>query len=153
MNLGINRPFTIAIGLAIVAIVFGIFLVRGLAPRAKPEIPPDLTEVTDPAEIEKLLEMSHLGILTSSNYLGHRIYTVRATLRNISAMPIRLVDVKMTFLDSEKKPIHDEVHPAFELKQRPLQPGTEYRFELPFENPPRTWNYIVPNTELVRVAY
>ena len=34
-------------------------------------------------------------------------------------MPIRLVDVKMTFLDSEKKPIHDEVHPAFELKQRP----------------------------------
>ena len=68
-------------------------------------------------------------------------------------MSLRLVDVKMTFLDSDKKPIHDEVRPAFELKQRALQPGTEYRFEIPFENPPRTWNYIVPNTEPVRVAY
>jgi len=153
MESGMNRPFTIAIGLAVVAIVFGIFLVRGLAPREKAETPPDLTEVTDPVEIKRILEMSHLGILTSSNYLGQRIYTVTATLKNISTMPVRLVDVKMTFLDSEKKPIHDEVHPAFELKQRALQPGTEYRFEIPFENPPRTWNYIVPNTEPVRIAY
>jgi hypothetical protein len=153
MEYGLNRPFTIAIGLAVVAIAFGIFLVRGIAAREEPRAPSDLTEVTDPVEIRKMLEMSHLGILTSSNYLGQRIYTVTATLRNISTTPVRLVDVKMTFLDSDKKPIHDEVHPAFEFKQRALQPGTEYRFEIPFENPPRAWNYIVPNTEPVRVAY
>ena len=153
MAFGVNRPFTIAIGLAIVAVVFGIFMVRGLAPGAKPEIPPDLKELTDAAAIQKSVEMTHLGILTSSNFLGHRIYTVTATLRNTSTMPIRLVEVKMTFLDSDKKPIKEEVHAAYELKQKPLQPGTEYRFEIPFENPPRTWNYIVPKTELVRVAY
>ena len=153
MESGVKRPFTIAIGLAVVAVVLGVLLVRDLLPREKLATPSDLTEVTDPVEIKKLLEMSHLGILTSSNFLGHRIYTVTATLRNISTMPIRLVDVKMSFVDSDKKPIHEEIHPAFELRQQALQPGTEYRFEIPFENPPRTWNYIVPNTELVRVAY
>ena len=152
MEAGIKRPATIAIGLAVVAAI-GVLLAWSLTPRVAPAVPPGLTEVADIAEIKKLVEMSHLGILTSTNYLGHRIYTVRATLRNISASPIRLVDVKMTFRDSEKRTIQEEIRPAFELRQPPLEPGTEYRFEIPFENPPRAWNYRVPDTEVVRVGY
>jgi hypothetical protein len=152
MEAGIKRPGTIAIGLAIVAVI-GVVVAWSLAPRATPQVPPGLTEVTEPAEIPKLMEVSPPGIRTSSNYLGHRIYTVRAKLRNISNSPIRLVDVKLTFWDYKKQKIKEENHPAFELKQSPLEPGTEYMFEIPFENPPRDWNYHVPDTEIVRIGY
>lgn len=152
MEAGIKRPVAIAIGLAVVAVV-GVLLAWSLAPRATPNVPPGLTEVTDLAELQKLMDLTHLNILTSSNYLGHRIYTVRATLRNISNSPIRLVDVKLTFRDSQKQVIQQENHPAFDPRQSPLEPGTEYTFEIPFENPPRAWNYRVPDTEIVRVGY
>ena len=152
MESGVTRPASIAVGLAVV-IAAGVFTVWSLAPGAPPEMPPGLAEVKDLAEIQTTIELSHLNIVSSSNYLGHFVYTVKATLRNISTKPIRLVDVKWTFFDYNKKPIHEETHPAFEAKQPPLEPGTEYRFEIPFENPPRGWNYKVPETVVVRVAY
>jgi hypothetical protein len=152
MESGIKRPVTIAIGLAVVAVI-GVALAWSLAPRATPHVPAGLTEVTDSAELPKLMELSHLNISTSSNYLGHRIYTVWATLRNISNSPIRLVDVKLTYRDAQKQVIQQETHPAFEPRLSPLEPGTEYTFYIPFENPPRNWNYHVPDTEIVRIGY
>ena len=152
MEAGITRPVTLGIGLVFVVVV-AIIAVWGLAPGREPLTPPGLTEVSDPVELGKMIEMSRLGIVTSTNYLGHRIYTVRATLKNISSTPLRLIEVRMTFLDNSKRTIHEEIHPAFEPKQHPLEPGTEYRFEIPFENPPHTWNYHVPDTQVVRVAY
>ena len=152
MDADIKRPATIALGLALVATV-AILLVWSVSPSVVPDVPPELTEVTDKSEIQKLIEMSHLGILTSTNYLGHRIYTVRATLKNISASPIHLVEVKMTFRDEQKRSIQEDVRPAFEPRRPPLEPGTEYRFEIPFENPPKAWDYHVPDTEVVRVGY
>lgn len=152
MDSRIARLTTIAIGLVVV-IGFGVFAVWSLAPGAAPKTVPGLTEVKDLPEIQKTIELSHLHIVSSSNYLGHFVYTVKGTLRNISSTPIRLVDVKWTFFDYNKKVIHEEVHAAFEPKQPPLEPATEYRFEIPFENPPRGWNYKVPETVVVRVAY
>jgi hypothetical protein len=35
----------------------------------------------------------------------------------------------------------------------PLNPGGQFRFEVNFENLPRTWNYHVPITKIVRVGY
>lgn len=152
MDSGVTRPFTIAIGLAVV-IALGVFIVWSVAPGAEPKTPPDLTEVKEPAEIQKTIELSRLHIVSSSNYLGHFVYTVKATLRNVSDKPVRLVDVKWTFFDYDKKIIKEEVHTAFQPKQAPLEPGTEYMFEIPFENPPRGWNYKVPDNAVVRVAY
>jgi hypothetical protein len=152
MEAGMARPAAIGIGLACV-IGLGILAVWGLAPGAQPPTPPGLTEVTDSGELKGVIHMDRPSILTSTNYLGHRVYTVKATLKNVSNMPIRMVDVKMTFLDYDKKPIHEEVRSAFDSRQRPLEPGTEYRFEIAFENPPQTWNYRVPETHVVRAAY
>jgi uncharacterized protein affecting Mg2+/Co2+ transport len=152
MESGVTRPATIALGLAAV-IIAGVLAVWSLTPGAAPKTDAGLTEVKDSTEIESMVELSHLHIVSSSNYLGHFVYTVKATLKNVSSMPIRLVDVKWTFYDYNKKVIHEEVHPAFEAKQAPLEPGTEYRFEIPFENPPRGWNYKVPETIVVRVGY
>ena len=152
MEAGLTRPITIGIGASVV-VLLGILAVFVWAPSNVSETPPGLTEVTDNATFEKFLEMSHLGILTSTNFLGHRVYTVRATLKNVSSTPVRLVDVKLTFLDYDKKVIHEEVRHAYEPRQNALDPGAEYRFEIAFENPPRTWNYHVPDTHIVKVAY
>jgi hypothetical protein len=152
MKAGTTRAVALGIG-AVVVIVAGIVAISVLAPGDTSRIPPGLTEVTDPASLEKMLEMSRLGILTSTNYLGHRVYTVRATLKNISSMPIRLVDVKLTFMDYDKKPIQEEIRSALDPKQKSLLPGADYQFEIAFENPPRTWNYRVPDTHVVRVAF
>lgn len=152
MEAGVARPVAIGIGIAVVAAV-GLLFVWGTEPGRTPNIPAGLTEVTDPSELQNTLQVSRLGILTSTNYLGHKVYIVLATLKNVSDKPVHLIDVKMTFVDYEKKTIHEEVRTAFGLKQRPLEPGTEYRAEINFENPPRNWNYHVPDTKVVKAAY
>ena len=152
MEAGIKRPVTIAIGLAFVAACV-VVLVWSVAPGAAPNVPPGMTEVTDPEELSKLMEISPPQIKTGSNFLGHRIHTMWATLHNISNSPIRLVDVKLTYRDAQKQVILQEIHPAFDPRRSPLEPGTNYRFEIAFETPPRTWNYHVPDTEIVRIGY
>lgn len=152
MEARIARPVAIGIGFVCV-IAGGILAIWGLAPGDGPSTPAGLTEVKDPTELEKIITVSPPSILTSTNYLGHKVYTVKATLKNTSGMPIRLADVKMTFLDYNKNSVQENVRPAFEARQRPLDPGSEYPLELAFENPPHTWNYHVPEIHVVRVAY
>jgi hypothetical protein len=152
MQAGVARPVAIGIGIAIVAAI-GILVVAGIGPSTVPSIPVGLTEVSDPMELQKVVEAAPPQILTSTNYLNQKVYIVRVTLKNVSPKPIRLIDVKMTFVDYDKKTIKEDVRTAFELKQRPLEPGTEYRAELAFENPPKTWNYRVPDTQVVKAAY
>jgi hypothetical protein len=152
MDVGTRRALVLGIGIAFV-IALGILAFRGLAPGDAPGLPAGLTEVNDPAQLEKLIAMGPPSILTSTSFIGHKVYTVKATLKNTSSMPIRLVDVKMTFLDDNKKQIHEEIRSAYEPRMRPLEPGSEFSFEIRFENPPQTWNYHVPETQVVRVAY
>jgi hypothetical protein len=146
------RPAAVGIGIAVV-IAVGLLFMWGAAPDKASSLPSGLTEITDPAQLQKTIGLSRLGILTSTNFIGQKIYLVRATLKNVSDKPIRLVDLKMTFFDYEKKVIQDEVRTAYGLKQKPLEPGAEYRVELAFENPPKNWNYHVPDTAVVKVAY
>jgi len=152
MEARVVRPAAIGIGIAVVAAI-GLLFVWGIAPGKTVSMPAGLTEVNDPSELQKIVEVSRVGILTSSSYLGQKVYIVRATLKNVSDRPVRLIDVKMTFLDYEKKMLHEETRTAFGLKQRPLEPGTEYRAEIAFENPPHDWNYHVPDTKVVKIAY
>src|SRR5690349_242019 len=149
METGVSRPVAIGLGVAVV-IALGLLAVWGVGPNTAPAVPAGLTGVSDPMELENTEERNHRGILTSTNYLNQKVYIVRATLKNVSSKSLRLIDVKMTFLDYEKKTIKEEVRTAFDPKQRPLEPGTEYRAELAFENPPKSWNYHVPVTQVVK---
>jgi hypothetical protein len=112
-----------------------------------------LNEVTDKAVIEKQLELSHVGIETSENYFGNHIRIIHGTIRNLADKPLRLVEMKMVFHDFDGKSVQETVHRAFNPTQKPLTPGTTYRFQVNFENLPKTWNYHIPDIEVVRVAY
>lgn len=112
-----------------------------------------LTEVGDPAVIQDMIKIGDVNILTSENFVGHRIRVIQGWLKNGSDKPIRMVEVKFTFTDFEGKPVQDSIHRVFEPRQRPIDPGMEYRFDVNFENLPRTWNYRIPITEIAKIGY
>jgi hypothetical protein len=149
---GIKRPVAIGIGVALFAGIATVAVLL-LTPRNSSELPAGLTPVMDSSTIAQFVQLTHLGILTSTNYLGHRVYTVIAKLKNTSDKPIRRIDVKLVFFDYDKKLIRQEGHTAFDLNHTPLQPSAEYPMEIAFEDPPSNWNYHVPDTQVVMVAY
>ena len=113
-----------------------------------------LTEIKDPASIQKSVELTHLSIMTSDTFAGNiRIRNITGLLKNISTTPIRRIDLKMTFTDYDGKIIQESTHTAFSPRKQPLDPGTQFRFEINFENLPKLWNYHVPMTQVVSVAY
>ena len=117
------------------------------------DAPATLEEVTDPAAIQSMIQLGDVNILTSENYVGHRLRVIQGWLKNISDKPIRMVEVKFTFTDYDGKPVQESVHRTFEPTQRPIDPGTEYRYDINFENLPRNWNYRIPVTEVVKIGY
>ena len=113
-----------------------------------------LTEITEPTTIQQTVELTHLSILTSETYAGNiRIRNITGLLKNVSPMPIRRIDLKMTFTDYQGNTVQESTHTAFSTRRKPLDPGTQFRFEVNFENLPKTWNYHVPMTQIVRVGY
>ncbi len=138
---------------ATILVVVGLVLAWVFATSAKEAALPAPIEVTDTGSIQQYIQLSRVGIATSENYFGHKVRLISATLKNVSDKPVRMVEVKMVFTDFDGKPIHESIQKAFESSQKPLPPGSEYRFETGFENLPRQWNYRVPITEVTKIGY
>ena len=151
-NVG-ERRSSIIIGISVVLAV-GLVLAWAFSPSGKDSGAQPLTEVTDTATIQSLVQLSRLSIATSENYVGHRLRVITGRLKNVSAdKAIRMIEVKMVFTDTGGNSVHDYAGVVFEPTQKPLDPGIEYRFEVSFENLPRNWNYRVPVTEISKIGY
>jgi hypothetical protein len=138
--------------IGITTVVFvGLILAWAFAPSDR-TLTASATEITDKPTIEKHVELSHIGIETSENYVGHHIRIIHGTIKNISDKPLRMVEVKMVFKDYDGKSIQENVEKAHELTQKPLAPGMQRRFEVNFENLPKTWDYHVPTIEITKIA-
>ena len=111
-----------------------------------------LTELTDVSTIQKSIEISHLSIATSENFARQRIYVISANLKNLGDKPLRMAQVKMTFISFDGKPIHEYTQKILDQNQKPVPPGLEFRFEVRQENLPRGWNYRVPVTEITKIG-
>ena len=112
-----------------------------------------LTETSDPATIQSSTQLTHLSIATSENFARQKIYVISAYLKNLSNKPLRQAEVKMVFTDYDNKPIHEYSQKVLDRNQKPLEPGSEFRFEVRQENLPRGWNYRVPLTEVTKLGY
>jgi len=112
-----------------------------------------LVEVSDPAAIQSSTQLTHLSIATSENFAKQKIYVISAYLKNAADKPMRMAEVKMTFMDYDGKPVQEYTQKVLDRNQKPLPSGTEFRFEIRQENLPRTWNYRVPVTEVTKVGY
>jgi hypothetical protein len=135
-------------------IAVAIFVGWSLGPARNRNNSSRLVEITDPATIQKTVELTHLSIMTSDTFAGNiRIRNITGLLKNISTTPIRRIDLKMIFTDYDGKTIQESTHTAFSPRKQPLEPGTQFRFEVNFENLPKSWNYHVPMTQVVSIAY
>jgi hypothetical protein len=112
-----------------------------------------LTEVTDPGAVQKMVQVSNPTVAISENYVGEKIRLIGATVKNTSDKPLRLIEVKMRFIGFDGQAVQEGVHSAYEAKQRLLDPGMDARFEIAFDNLPRTWNYRPPEMQVVKVGY
>jgi len=149
----VERRSILIIGGAVL-VGLAVFVAWALWPGRNRNELPRLTEITDPATIKTTVELTHLSIATSDTFAGTiRIRNITGVLTNVSNTPIRKIDLKMTFTDYDGKTIQESTHTAFSPRKQPLDPGTQYRFEVNFENLPKSWNYHVPNTQVVSVAY
>jgi len=112
-----------------------------------------LTEVIDKAAIQSSVQLSHLSIATSENFARQKIYIISSYLKNVSDKPLRMAEVKMTFTDFDGKPIHEYTQKILDENEKPLTPGSEFRFEVRQENLPHGWNFRVPITEMTKLGY
>ena len=142
-----------ALIIAAVAAVLALLGYWMFAPGNSSALDRALTEVTDPATVQRMVELSRPSVAVSENYVGEKIRLISAWAKNTSDKSIRLIEVKMQFADFDGKTIQEGVHQAYEAKQRPLNPGMEYHFEIAFDNLPRTWNYRPPAMQVVKVGY
>jgi len=137
-----------------VLLILALVLVLGIRSRSKSNWTANLTEITDAAVIEHAIQLSHLSIATSDTFAGTiRIRNITGMLTNISDKTVHKIDLKMTFTDYDGKTIQESTHTVYASQKVPLNPGGQYRFEVNFENLPRTWNYRVPKTQVVKVGY
>jgi hypothetical protein len=145
---------------ATIVIVASLVLVMGfilawvfVAPARDQAAAVPLSETSDPATIQSSTQLTHLSIATSENFARQKIYVISAYLKNLSNKPLRQAEVKMVFTDYDNKPIHEYSQKVLDRNQKPLEPGSEFRFEVRQENLPRGWNYRVPLTEVTRLGY
>ena len=148
-----ERRSVIIISTTVVLIV-GLVLVWAFGPSAQDQASVfPLAEISDKAVIQEQLPLTHLGIATSENFAAQKIRVIAGTLTNHAGMPMRMIEVKLTFTDYDGKPVHEYSERVLAQDQKPLAPGSEYRFEVRLENLPRTWNYRVPITEVTKIGF
>jgi hypothetical protein len=139
---------------ASVVVILGLVSIAGFTYLGRDETgSAPLIEVTDNSAIQNQVQVSHLGIATSENYVGQKIRVISGMLKNTSDKSLRMIQVKMVFTDFDGKPIHEYSESVLQQSQRPLAPGEEFRFEIRQENLPRTWNYRIPIAEVTKIGY
>jgi len=151
-NVGERR--TVIIVVVSIIVVVGLLLLWAFSPSAEDKVAAaPLTEISETAAVQNYLQLSHLSIATSENFARQKIYVISGNLKNVSDKPVRMVEVKMAFTDFDGKPILDYSQKVLDRNQKPLAPGTQFRFEARQENLPRGWNYRVPITEVSKIGY
>lgn len=144
-----QAPIIIGTTIAIALGLIGVW--AGISQPATDNAGP-LIQVDDPDVIAENVGMPRLGILTSQNYVGHRIRVIEGSLENLGAEPIRTIDLKLTFSSYEDEPILEAEEQGF-ASSDPLLQGEIVRFSLRYENIPDGWNFRVPEVQIIRIGY
>lgn len=147
------RP--ILIGIGIVAVVIGVFI---LVLRSQQKPP------AEPPAYAANLKFSDLKTSAAENFVGATVSYLDGTLTNAGNQTVIHAVVEITFKDDmgqiaqrEELPIHvlrtggpyDE---AVDLNLSPLQQGQSKPFRLTFENISAQWNHAYPDLKITQVA-
>ncbi len=109
-----------------------------------------LVFVAAEADFPDYVELPRLGILTSTNYVGHRIRVVEGTIRNVSEHPLRSVELNLAFNSFDGEAVMESQEQGLRSS---LPAGEDRRYSFRFENLPPEWNYRVPDVRIIRIGY
>jgi hypothetical protein len=150
-----SRLRSIAIGIAIVAIVVGALALIFRAERKKPAAPPAYAAS---------LKLSDLKTSAAQNFVGATVSYLDGMIANTGDKTVVHAVVQVTFKDDmgqvaqlEELPIrvlrtggpYDE---AVDLNLSPLGPGQSKPFRLTFENISAQWNHAYPELRITDVT-
>ena len=138
-------------------VIVGLSLLGLWALTLRPPVSSDaitsLRWIDSPGEIAANVELSRLAILTSENYVGHRIRVIEgAVINNSRGRTFKSVQIRLTFNNYDGASIQESEEEVLN-KGRPLAPGERGRFSFRFENLPSDWNYRVPVGVIIRAGY
>jgi hypothetical protein len=96
------------------------------------------------------VELPRLGIVTSTNFVGHRIRIIEGTIRNRSDRALRSVRLNLAFMSFDDTVVLESQEEGLTM---PLQPGEDRLYTFRFENLPPEWNYRVPVVSVLSAGY
>ena len=134
------------------ALAGGLALIGAWAWLSRPEGPDarPLVYVEDPDEVGTLVALRPPGIMTSENFVGHRIRIVEGAIQNIGTETLGSVELLLTFRSVEGETVLESREEGL---PEPLAPGEERRYVFRFENLPAEWDYRVPEVSVLRAGY
>ncbi len=133
-------------------LLFGLGLIGFWAAASQPP-PADtapLVFIEDEADFPNFVELPRIGILTSTNFVGHRIRVIEGTVRNVSDQTLRAVELNVAFNSFDGDIVLESAEQGLRSS---LPAGEERRYSFRFENLPPEWNYRVPDVQIIRIGY
>lgn len=143
---GTNRRFRNV--LAALAIAFTIAGLAGCSSQ-KPQ-----KFVSTPEEKAYLqnIKVTADRVEAAQNFLGHTVTTLHGTVSNKGNKTVLYVEVKLTFMSIDEKPIQEKRAYPVSGNTLPLKPGQTRPYHVSFDQVPAAWNQAPPNVTLVRVV-
>lgn len=87
----------------------------------------------------------------AQNFLGHTVTTLHGTVTNKGDKTVVYLEVKLTFMSIDGKPLEDKRAYPVSGNTLPLKPGQTEPFQVSFDQVPAAWDQAPPKITLVRV--
>lgn len=88
----------------------------------------------------------------AQNFLGHTVTTFHSTVTNKGNKTVVYVEIRLTFMSIDGKPLEDKRAYPVSGNTLPLKPGQTEPFQVSFDQVPAAWNQAPPNITLVRLV-
>lgn len=139
---------SLIIGLTVAVALGLIGTWAGLSGPTGRRTPQEFIDTDD--ELLRWVELERVGILTSENFVGHRIRVVEGVLTNLGDRTLLSVELSVTFRSVEGEAVLESIEEAL---RTPLGPGARRLYEFRFENLSPQWNFRVPDIAVERVGF
>ncbi|MEJ2008975.1 MAG: FxLYD domain-containing protein [Acidobacteriota bacterium] len=133
--------------LAALAIAFTIATLAGCS--SKP--PGELVPTPEEKAYLQNIQVTPGRVEAAQNFLGHTVTTLHGTVSNKGNKTVVYLEVKLTFMSIDGKPLEDKSAYPVSGNTLPLKPGQTEPFKVSFDEVPAAWNQAPPKITLVRV--
>jgi len=141
------------------AIIVAVVLVAGATgfwylERASNQPPPSPPPLTGEAKAYvRNLKLSGVDMSAREDYFKQRIVEITGNIQNAGDRLLQIVEINCVFYDPYGQVVLRQRVPIVGSKAGGLSPGATKPFRLPFDNIPDSWNNVMPQMVIARIAF